>query len=108
MHPIMAYAIVDTGGKQYKVAEGDIFSIEKLTDHKTGDMVIFDKVLVIDTGTATTVGTPYIEGATVEVELVEEGKGKKIHIMKYKAKSRYKRRLGHRQPFAKVAVKKIK
>ena len=108
MLSIMAYAIIETGGKQYKVAEGDIFSIEKLKDHKTGDTVIFDKVLVVDTGSTTTVGTPYIEGATVEVSLTEEGKGKKIHIMKYKAKSRYKRRLGHRQPFAKVSVKKIK
>ena len=104
----MAYAIIETGGKQYKVAEVDIFSIEKLKHHKTGDTVIFDKVLVVDTGSTTTVGTPYIEGATVEVSLTEEGKGKKIHIMKYKAKSRYKRRLGHRQPFAKVSVKKIK
>lgn len=104
----MAYAIVETGGKQYKVAEGDIFSIEKLNDHKTGDAVVFDKVLLIDTGTETTVGTPYIKGASIEVELVEEGKGKKLFIQKFKSKSRYKRRLGHRQPFAKVSVKKIK
>lgn len=108
MLPIMAYAIVETGGKQYKVAEGDIFSIEKLNDHKTGDAVVFDKVLLIDTGTETTVGTPYIKGASIEVELVEEGKGKKLFIQKFKSKSRYKRRLGHRQPFAKVSVKKIK
>ena len=104
----MAYAIVETGGKQYKVAEGDIFSIEKLKGHKAGDTVTFEKVLVIDDGKSTKVGTPYIEGATVEVELVEEGKGKKLSIMKYKAKSRYKRRIGHRQPFAKVSVKKVK
>jgi large subunit ribosomal protein L21 len=104
---IMAYAIVETGGKQYKIAEGDIFTIEKLKNHKAGDSVVFDKILVIDDGTTTKVGTPYIEGATITVDLLEEGKGKKIHIMKYKAKSRYKRRLGHRQPFAKVAVKNI-
>lgn len=108
MLAIMAYAIVETGGKQYKVAEGDIFSVEKLSDHKAGDTVTFDKVLVIDDGKTSKIGTPYIEGAVVEVELVEEGKGKKLSIMKYKAKSRYKRRIGHRQPFAKVSVKKIK
>lgn len=105
---IMAYAIVETGGKQYKIAEGDIFTIEKLKDHKAGDSVVFDKILVLDDGKTTTVGTPYIEGATITVDLIEEGKGKKIDIMKYKAKSRYKRRLGHRQPFAKISVKSLK
>jgi large subunit ribosomal protein L21 len=103
----MAYAIVETGGKQYKIAEGDIFTIEKLKDHKAGDSVVFDKILVLDDGKTTTVGTPYIEGATITVDLIEEGKGKKIDIMKYKAKSRYKRRLGHRQPFAKISVKSL-
>jgi large subunit ribosomal protein L21 len=105
---VMAFAIVETGGKQYKVAEGDVFSVEKLKGHKEGDTVIFDKVLLIDNGTTTKIGTPYIEGATVEIELKEEGKGKKLHIMKYKAKSRYKRRVGHRQPYSKVSVTNIK
>lgn len=104
----MAFAIIETGGKQYKVAEDDVLAVEKLKDHQKGDKVVFDKVLVIDDGKTTNVGTPYIAGATVEVELKEEGKGKKLHIQKYKAKSRYKRRLGHRQPFAKVSVNKIK
>lgn len=108
MHPIMAYAIVETGGKQYKVAEGDIFSVEKLKDTKAGDTITFDKVLVIDDGKTSKIGTPYIEGSVIEVELIEEGKGKKLSIMKFKSKSRYKRRLGHRQPFSKVSVKKIK
>ena len=103
----MAFAIVETGGKQYRIAEGDVFSVEKIAGHKAGDTVVFDKVLLIDDGTKTTVGAPYIEGKTVEVTLTEEGKGKKLWIQKFKAKSRYKRRLGHRQPFAKVEVKKI-
>jgi len=104
----MAFAIVETGGKQYKIAEGDSFTVEKLKDHKEGDTVTFDKVLLVDDGKTTTVGTPYIDGATVEVELQETGKGRKLYIQKFKAKSRYKRRLGHRQPFSKVSVKKIK
>jgi large subunit ribosomal protein L21 len=102
---VMAFAIIETGGKQYKVAEGDILTIEKLKDYKSGDTVIFDKVLLIDDGTKTQVGTPYIEGATITVDLIEEGRGKKLFIQKFKSKSRYKRRLGHRQPFSKISVK---
>ncbi len=104
----MAFAIIETGGKQYKVAEGDILDIEKLKDHKEGDSVIFDKVLLVDDGTTTKIGNPYVDGATVEVDLVEEGRGKKLHILKFKSKSRYKRRLGHRQSYAKISVNKIK
>jgi len=103
----MAFAIVETGGKQYKIAEGDVFSIEKIKDVEAGKSVKFDKVLLLDDGKTTKVGTPYIKGATVEVELLETGKGKKLHIQKFKAKSRYKRRVGHRQHFSKVSVKKI-
>ena len=103
----MTFAIVETGGKQYKVAEGDVLKVEKIADHKAGDTVVFDKVLLVDDGTTTTVGAPYIKGETVEVTLTAEGRGKKLHIQKYKAKSRYKRRLGHRQPFAEVTIKKI-
>ncbi len=103
----MAFAIVETGGKQYRVAEGQVFSTEKITGHQAGDTVVFDKVLLIDTGTTTKVGTPYLEGATVEVTLTLEGKGKKIIVQKFKSKSRYKRRLGHRQPFAKLTVNKV-
>ncbi len=104
----MSYAIIETGGKQYKIAEGDVLSIEKIKDTKQGDTVTFDKVLLIDDGKTTQIGTPYIDGAKIEAELVEEGRGKKLHIMKFKSKSRYKRRLGHRQPYSKVSVKNIK
>jgi large subunit ribosomal protein L21 len=104
----MTFAIVETGGKQYKVAEGDVFSVEKLKDTKEGDNVSFDKVLLIDDGKSVTLGAPYIKGATVDVTLEKTGKGKKLHVQKFKSKSRYTRRLGHRQPYGKVSVKKIK
>jgi large subunit ribosomal protein L21 len=103
----MAFAIVETGGKQYRVAEGQVLSVEKIAGHGAGDTVVFDKVLLVDDGKTTKVGAPYLEGATVEVLLTAEGKGKKLLIQKFKSKSRYKRRLGHRQPFAKVTVKKV-
>jgi large subunit ribosomal protein L21 len=105
----MTFAIVETGGKQLKVTEGGVFSVEKLAgDHKAGDSIVFDKVLVLDDGTSTKVGTPYLEGVTVEAEFVEEGKGKKILVRKFKRKTRYMRRLGHRQPFTKVKVAAVK
>ena len=102
----MAFAIVETGGKQYKVAEGDMLSVEKLPGHTVGEKVVLDKVLVLDDGKTTKVGTPYIDGAKIEVEIVAEGRGKKLHIQKFKSKSRYKRRVGHRQAYAKVKVTK--
>ena len=102
----MAFTVIETGGKQYKVADGNVLSVEKLPGHTVGDTVVFDKVLLIDDGKTTKVGTPYIDGAKVEVEIVEEGRGKKLHIQKYKSKSRYKRRIGHRQAFAKIKVTK--
>lgn len=103
----MAFAIIETGGKQYKVAEGDALTVEKLKNHKAGDTVTFEKVLLVDDGNTTTLGTPYIDGKTIEVELTEHGKGKKLYVQKFKSKSRYKRRLGHRQEQSKVSVKKI-
>ncbi len=104
----MSFAIIETGGKQYKIAEGDVFSTEKIKETKEGGTVSFDKVLLIDDGKTTKIGTPYIDGAVIEAEIKEEGKGKKLHIMKFKSKSRYKRRLGHRQPYSKIEIKKIK
>ncbi len=104
----MAFAIIETGGKQYKVAEGDVLRIEKLTGQTEGDTVVFDKVLLLNDGKTTKVGTPYLKGTTVEVSLKEEGRGKKLWIQKFKSKSRYKRRMGHRQAYAKVAVNKVK
>ena len=99
-------AIIVTGGKQYKVTEGDTLFIEKLPN-EAGDNVTFDKVLAVIDGDKITVGTPVVEGAKVEAKVVKNGKGKKIRIFKYKAKKGYRRRQGHRQPYTKVEITKI-
>ena len=99
-------AIIVTGGKQYKVAEGDIVFIEKLPV-EAGDTVKFDQVLAIIDGENATFGTPVVEGASVEARIVKNGKGKKIRIFKYNAKKGYRKRQGHRQPYTKVEIAKI-
>jgi large subunit ribosomal protein L21 len=105
----MEFAVVQTGGKQYKVSKGTVVSIEKMAgEYQKGDKVSFDKVLLVDDGKNTTIGTPYISGAKVEGELVEIGRARKILVVKYKQKSRYLRRNGHRQPFFKVKITEIK
>ncbi len=101
----MEFAVIQTGGKQYKVSKGTVVSIEKIKgEHKKGDKISFDKVLLSDNGKDTTIGTPYIKGAAVEAEIVEIGRARKVLVMKYKQKSRYLKRNGHRQPFFKVKV----
>ncbi len=100
------FAIIETGGKQYKVASGDSLQVEKLVASKSGE-VVFDKVLLVADGDKVQVGTPYLEGATVIAKFEEEGRGKKITIIKYKAKTRYRVKSGHRQPFTKVKIEKI-
>jgi len=105
----MEFAVIKTGGKQYKVSKGDVVSIEKIKgEYKEGDKVSFDQVLLVDDGKDTTIGTPFIKGAKVDAEIVEIGKGKTILVMKYKQKSRYLRRNGHRQPYFKVKITSIK
>ncbi|MEX2052484.1 MAG: 50S ribosomal protein L21 [Candidatus Paceibacterota bacterium] len=109
----MEFAVIQTGGKQYKVSKDSLVSIEKMKDkegtlYKKGDKVSFDKVLLVDNGKDTTIGTPYIDGAKVDAEIVEIGRARKILILKYKQKSRYLRRNGHRQPFFKVKITSIK
>ena len=99
-------AIIVTGGKQYKVAEGDIVFIEKLPV-EAGDTVKFDQVLAIIDGENATFGTPVVEGASVEATVEKNGKGKKIRIFKYNAKKGYRKRQGHRQPYTKVTINKI-
>ena len=99
-------AIIVTGGKQYKVAEGDILYIEKLPV-EAGDTVKFDQVLAILDGENATFGTPVVEGAAVEATIVKNGKGKKIRIFKYTPKKGYRKRQGHRQPYTKVEITKI-
>ncbi|MCD7887288.1 MAG: 50S ribosomal protein L21 [Clostridiales bacterium] len=99
-------AIIVTGGKQYKVAEGDTLFIEKLPV-EAGNTVTFDQVLAVIDGDNTTFGTPVVEGASVEASVVKNGKGKKIRIFKYKPKKGYRKRQGHRQPYTKVTIGKI-
>lgn len=99
------YAIIKTGGKQYVVEEGKVISIEKL-DVEEGAEVTFDEVLLVS-GDDVKIGAPTVAGAKVTGKVLEQGKERKIRIFKYKAKSNYRRRQGHRQPFTKVKVEKI-
>jgi large subunit ribosomal protein L21 len=104
----MKFAIIKTGGKQYRVEEGTRLSIEKLSDTAAvGDKVTFSEVLLTDSGTDTKIGAPFITGAKVEAEVIEVGRGKKIQVIHYKAKSRRFKRAGHRQPFTKVKISKV-
>ncbi len=101
------HAIIETGGKQYKVAEGDVLFIEKLPVD-AGDAIVFDKVLAVLDGDNATFGTPAVAGATVEASVVKNGRGKKVMIFKYNPKKGYRKRQGHRQPYTKVEIGKIK
>ena len=99
-------AIIVTGGKQYTVAEGDVLYIEKL-EVEAEATVKFDKVLAILDGENSKIGAPVVEGAAVEAKVVKNGKGKKIHVLKYKAKKNEKKKIGHRQPYTKVQIVSI-
>ena len=101
----MEFAVIQTGGKQYKVSVGDVLKIEKIVgDLKVGDKLTFDKVLLVDNGKDTTIGTPYISGASVTGTLAEIGRDATIDVIKYKQKSRYFKKNGHRQPHFKVKI----
>jgi len=100
------FAIIVTGGKQYKVQEGDVIYIEKL-DTDAGDSVTFDRVLAVSKGDSLVTGTPVVSGATVTGKVEKQGKGQKIIVYKYKAKKNYRRKQGHRQPYTKVTIEKI-
>lgn len=100
------YAIIETGGKQYRVQEGDTLFIEKL-EVAAGETINFDKVLVVSNEGKLAVGAPFVEGAKVEASVVEQGKGPKVIVFKYKAKKDYRRKQGHRQPYTKVKIEKI-
>lgn len=111
-----SFAIIETGGKQYRVSPGDSIKIEKIKADSTkgsegpkeGDSLVFDKVLLTDNGKdMTNIGTPYVEGAKVSGTLIEIGRAAKVLVVKYKQKSRYLKRNGHRQPFFKVQINKI-
>ena len=99
------YAIIATGGKQYKVSEGDVIYVEKL-GVADGENVTFDKVLAI-AGDSLSVGAPYLSGASVEASVLKNGKGKKIYVLKYKAKKNEKKKIGHRQDYTKIQITRI-
>ncbi len=99
-------AVIVTGGKQYTVAEGDVLYIEKLNVEAEA-AVKFDQVLAVLDGENTKIGAPVVDGACVEAKVVKNGKGKKLDIIRYKAKKNEKRHIGHRQPYTKVEITKI-
>ncbi|KLU66102.1 50S ribosomal protein L21 [Desulfosporosinus acididurans] len=100
------YAVIETGGKQFKVQEGDEIFVEKL-EANVGDTVTIDKVLLLEKEGAVKVGTPVVAGASAVLKVVEHGKGAKVIVFKYKAKKNYRRKQGHRQPYTKVRVEAL-
>jgi large subunit ribosomal protein L21 len=100
------YAIFETGGKQYKVAAGDVVRVEKLPDAE-GAAVKFDKVLAVSDGKETLIGTPYLDAATVDATVTAVGKGEKVIVFKFKAKKGYRRKQGHRQPFTEIEIESV-
>ncbi len=100
------YAIIQTGGKQYRVAEGETLQVEKL-NAEVGAEVVFDEVLTVVNDADVKIGAPVVEGAKVTAKVVEQGRGEKIFVFKYKAKANYRKRQGHRQPFTAVEIVKI-
>ena len=100
------YAIIETGGKQYKVSEGEIIYVELLGANE-GDKYTFESVLAVSGDNGIKVGAPYVKGATVTADVLGDVKGKKIHVLRYKSKKNEKRKLGHRQPYTKVQITAI-
>jgi large subunit ribosomal protein L21 len=104
----VAFSVIMTGGKQYIVHEQDTISVEKMDgEFKAGDTIVFDQVLMTYDGSSVKIGEPVVTSAKVTAEFVEEGRGKKITVIRYKAKSRYFKKNGHRQPFMKFKITKI-
>ena len=100
------FAIIVTGGKQYKVSEGDTLFIEKLGTEE-GEAVTFDQVLIVGNDDKVTIGTPVVEGATVEAKVLKNGKAKKVYVFKMKRKKNERSKKGHRQPYTKIEITKI-
>ena len=100
------YAVIETGGKQYQVNEGDVIFIEKLAA-EADQTVVIDKVVAVGADDGIKIGTPYVNGATVEAKVIKNGKAKKITVFTYKPKKGEKRKMGHRQPYTKVTIEKI-
>ncbi len=116
----MEFAVIQTGGKQYRVKAGDEIKIEKIlgktgaergsesVEYKEGDKIVFDKVLLVDNGTDTTIGTPFIEAASVTATITKVGRLPKVIVIQYKQKSRYFKKNGHKQPYFQVKIEAIK
>jgi large subunit ribosomal protein L21 len=100
------YAIIKTGGKQYRGSEGGVISVEKL-NFASGEKVVFDEILIVENGGELQIGAPVVTGATVEGTVVQQGKEKKVIVFKYKPKKDYRKKQGHRQPFTRVKIEKI-
>ncbi len=100
------YAVIETGGKQYRVQEGDVLFIEKVAGNE-GESLSFDKILLVSNGEEVKVGKPYVDGVTVTGNIVEHGKARKIVVYKFKRKKDYRKKQGHRQPYTKVKIEKI-
>lgn len=100
------YAVIATGGKQYKVSEGDVLRVEKIAGD-VGDTVSLDRVLMLAEGDDVTIGTPVVDNVMVNASIVEQDKAKKVLVFKYKRRKRYRRKQGHRQPFTAIKIDKI-
>ncbi len=100
------YAVIETGGKQLKVSEGETVLVEKLDGEVSSDFV-FDKVMAVVDGDNTKIGTPYVDGAKVSATIVKQDKNKKVIVFKYRSKTNYRKKTGHRQPYTKVTIKSI-
>ncbi|HIF85549.1 MAG TPA: 50S ribosomal protein L21 [Gammaproteobacteria bacterium] len=101
------YAVIESGGKQHRVKEGEILQLEKL-EAATGEKVEFDKVLMVGEGESVKIGTPYLEGGKVTAEVLKQGRGKKIHIIKFNRRKHFRKQQGHRQWFTEVKIVGIK
>lgn len=102
----MSFAVIQTGGKQYLVSKGDKIQVEKLAG-EAGDKITFDQVLATISDKEYKLGKPMLDGASVEAKIVKQGRGKKIHVLKYKPKSKYRRKIGHRQAYTEIEITKI-
>lgn len=102
----MSFAVIATGGKQYLVSKGEKIQVEKLAG-EVGDTIKFDEVLATISDSEYTLGKPTVSGASVEAKITEQGRGRKIEVLKYKAKSKYRRKIGHRQAFTEIEITKI-
>jgi large subunit ribosomal protein L21 len=105
----MSFAVIQTGGKQYKVAVGDEIAVEKIKgDYKVGDTITIESVVLKDDGKSTELGAPYIKGSEVKATITESGKLDKVMVVRYRQKSRYHKRNGHRQPYMSIKIDAIK